>query len=63
MSRREVVRALALTAAVAVPVVASIVAPTPAQAASCFPNGSGCETSAECCSGFCNLGVCGPPPG
>ncbi len=62
INRRDVVRALAVGAVVAVPVVASIIAPTPAQAATCFPNGSGCETGAECCSGFCNLGVCGTPP-
>jgi Coenzyme PQQ synthesis protein D (PqqD) len=59
IDRRDVIRALAVGAVVAVPVVASIVAPAPAQAASCFPNGSGCETSAECCSNFCNQGTCG----
>ena len=32
MNRREVIRALGITAAVAIPIVASIVAPTPAQA-------------------------------
>jgi hypothetical protein len=62
LNRRDVIKALAVSAAIAVPVVASIVAPLPAQAATCLPNGSGCEGSAECCSGFCNLGVCGPPP-
>lgn len=62
MSRREVMRALAVSAAVAVPVVASIVAPAPAQAASgCTPNGQGCTSSVQCCSGFCNGGTCGPP--
>ncbi|HEX3083106.1 MAG TPA: PqqD family peptide modification chaperone [Pyrinomonadaceae bacterium] len=62
MNRREVMRALAVSAAVAIPVVASIVAPMPAQAASgCLPNGSGCSSSIQCCSGFCNSGTCGPP--
>ncbi len=62
LNRREVVRALAVSA-VALPVVASIVAPRPAEAASCIPNGSSCGTSAQCCSGLCNDGICGPPPG
>jgi Coenzyme PQQ synthesis protein D (PqqD) len=62
MSRREVMRALAVSAAVAIPVVASIVAPVPAQAATgCKPNGSGCESGIECCSGFCNGSTCGSP--
>ena len=61
MNRREIMRALAVSA-VALPVVASIVAPRPAEAASCIPNGSGCEISAQCCSGLCSAGVCGPPP-
>lgn len=55
LSRREVVRALALTAAVGLPVVASIVAPTPAQAATgCATGGQSCALI-PCCSGFiCN---------
>jgi hypothetical protein len=53
MNRREMVRALGLAAAVAVPVVASIVAPTPAQASSCKATGVPCTTGAECCSGIC----------
>ena len=62
-NRREVMRALAVSAAVAVPVVASIVAPMPAQAATgCLPNGSGCSSGIQCCSGFCNGGTCGNAP-
>jgi hypothetical protein len=57
LNRREVVRALGLTAAFAIPVVASIVAPTPAQAATCLPGGATCSSSAQCCSGSCD-GVC-----
>ena len=59
MNRREMVRALGLAAAVAVPVVASIVAPTPAQAATCLANGLACTSGAQCCSGTCIGGVCG----
>src|SRR5205085_5142573 len=51
MNRRAMVRALGLAAAIAVPVVTSIVAPTPTQAATCTPNGGACATSAECCAG------------
>jgi hypothetical protein len=64
MNRREVVKALAISAAVAVPVVASIVAPVPAQAATgCLPNGASCTSSIQCCSNFCNgtTGQCGIP--
>jgi len=63
-NRREVVKALALSAAVAAPVVASILAPAPAQAASCLGNGAGCSSPAQCCSGICSGGTCGgsPPP-
>jgi hypothetical protein len=59
MSRREVMKALAVSAAVAVPVVASIVAPTPAQAATCLHAGASCTSSAQCCSGVCDGGCIG----
>ena len=53
MNRRQMVRALGLTAAVAIPVVASIVAPTPAQAATgCASQGQPCGgANPGCCSG------------
>ena len=60
INRREVIRALALTATISVPLVASIVAPTPAQAATCLPAGATCSTGAECCSGICD-GICFNP--
>jgi hypothetical protein len=53
MNRRKMVQALGVAAAVALPVVASIVAPTPAQASTCVPSGGGCTTGAQCCSGLC----------
>jgi hypothetical protein len=53
MNRREMVRALGLAAVVAVPLVTSILAPTPAQAATCLPSGSPCSTGAQCCQGAC----------
>ncbi len=57
LNRREMVRALGLAAAVAVPVVASIVAPTPAQASTCLASGQPCTTGAQCCSGVCTGGT------
>jgi len=54
MNRRQMVRTLGLAAVVAVPLVTSIVAPTPAQAATCKPTGDNCGNSNQCCSGLCN---------
>ena len=53
MNRRAMVRALGLAALVAVPVVTSIVAPTPAQAGTCTASGQPCSGAAQCCSGIC----------
>jgi len=60
LNRREVMRALGLTAAVAIPVVASIIAPLPAQAATCLGAGVGCTSPAQCCSGICDGFCIGP---
>ena len=58
MSRRQMVRTFGLAALVAVPVVSSILAPMPAQAATCIPSGQGpCGTGTQCCTGLC------PSPG
>jgi len=54
MNRRQMVRTLGLAAVIAVPLVTSIVAPTPAQAATCTVSGQPCTTSAQCCSGLCS---------
>jgi len=58
MSRRQVVQALGVAAVIAIPLVTSIIAPTPAQAATCLPTGAACTGSAECCTGLCNSNVC-----
>ena len=58
INRRTALRALGLSAAVAVPVVASIIAPTPAQAATCLGGGAACTSPAQCCSFVCNSNVC-----
>ena len=59
VSRREAVRRIGIGAAIAVPLVTSIIAPTPAQAATCKARCTGCGTSSECCSGVCATGVSG----
>lgn len=58
LSRRELIRRVGLAAAVTLPAVASIVAPTPAQAASCLPSGATCSESAQCCSQICSGTTC-----
>lgn len=50
MSRRQMIRNLGLTAAVAVPLVTSIVAPTAAEASTCISSGQPCSGSVMCCS-------------
>jgi hypothetical protein len=59
LTRRQMVRTLGIAAVVAVPVVTSILAPTPAQAATCIAAGQPCSPTILCCS---PLG-CNPPSG
>lgn len=59
MSRRAVIRKIGLGAAVALPLVTSILAPTTAEASTCLPAGAACTTGSQCCSTVCN----GPPTG
>jgi hypothetical protein len=58
MSRREVIRRLGWGAAVALPLVTSIVAPTAVEAATCLGSGAACTTGAQCCSGLCVAFLC-----
>ena len=60
-SRRDAIRALGIAGAIALPLVTSLVAPTPARAASCLANGKACVSAAQCCSGKCGVtsGHCG----
>ncbi|HJQ68447.1 MAG TPA: hypothetical protein VKA70_05730 [Blastocatellia bacterium] len=58
MGRRDVMKKIAVAAAIGVPVVTSIVAPTASHAANCIPTGGSCTTSVNCCSGVCNAGRC-----
>jgi hypothetical protein len=58
MSRREVIRRLGWGAAVALPLVTSIVVPTAVEAATCLGTGSACTTGVQCCSGLCVAFLC-----
>jgi hypothetical protein len=58
MNRRQLVRTLGLAAVVALPLVTSIVAPSPAQAATCKPSTTACVAPVECCSNSCIASVC-----
>jgi len=59
LNRREMVRALGIAAAVAVPVVASIVAPTPAQSTTCVGANGSCAGGQICCAGLtCTANTC-----
>jgi hypothetical protein len=68
LSRRELVKKLGLTAAIGLPIIISITAPTAAQAATvdpCVapsgrPEGCPCSNDNECASFNCNAGTCGP---
>ena len=63
MSRREAVRRIGLGAAIALPIVISMTAPTPAEAAvSCGAPCHPCSTPADCCGVCSNTAVpgCGP---
>ena len=53
MSRRTLVKRLGIAAAMTVPLVTSIIAPTAAAAASCLPVSAPCTTNAQCCSNNC----------
>ena len=62
MSRRQMVRAMGFAAAIAVPVITSIVVPTTAQAVSCLANGQPCPGGpSTCCSNVCTApgNICG----
>ena len=58
LTRREVMKRIGLAAAVTLPVVTSIIAPTAAQAANCIPSGQPCSAPSQCCTGLCPAGTC-----
>jgi len=58
ISRRELIRRVGTAAAVALPIVSTIVAPDAVLAATCRPSGASCTSGATCCSTICNAGHC-----
>ena len=53
--KREIKKKIAATAAVGLPLIRTITAPTAAEAAnSCKPTGMTCSVDAECCNAICN---------
>ena len=53
LSRRVALRRIGIAAAVVLPLITSIVAPTAAQTASCLHNNQPCANNTMCCSGVC----------
>ncbi|HJQ68449.1 MAG TPA: PqqD family peptide modification chaperone [Blastocatellia bacterium] len=58
VSRRDLIKKIAVAAAIGVPVVTSIVAPRATHAATCRAPGQTCTVAVQCCSGLCNNGTC-----
>ena len=59
MNRRTLITTLGKSAAVAIPMIFAITAPTAAQTGSCLANGRNCTDGDQCCSAFCNSsGAC-----
>lgn len=62
MTRRALIKKIGLGAAVALPLVTSILAPTAEASVTCKTIGQICTSGADCCSGICNAGsprICG----
>lgn len=58
LNRRQQLKLLGKVAAVTIPLVTAVTAPTAAEAATCLPSGATCGISAQCCSGICSGSVC-----
>jgi hypothetical protein len=58
LSRREALRRIGIAAAIALPVVTSIIAPRAAEAGTCRASGQSCTSSLQCCSGLCAGSTC-----
>jgi hypothetical protein len=55
LSRRAVLKRIRTMALVVLPAVTTMLVPTPAFAASCFPLLHGCSNNLQCCSGHCGV--------
>ena len=58
MTRRDFLRAGAVSAAVMLPVIVSMTAPKATNAASCLAGGQPCTVGSECCSTICTANTC-----
>ena len=58
ISRRELLKRAGLAAAISLPLITSVMSPTPAQAATCTKSGQTCSSSLQCCSKVCIGGKC-----
>ena len=58
MSRRRLMKRAGVAAAISLPLVTAIIAPTAAQAATQGGTGASCTDGSQCSSGICNAGVC-----
>ena len=54
-TRRDILRRLGTAAVFALPAVTSLLVPTPASAASCFPLLHSCTKNSDCCSNNCGI--------
>lgn len=54
-TRRDILRRLGTAAVFSLPVVTSLLVPTPANAASCFPLAHLCTKDSDCCSNHCGV--------
>ncbi len=59
LSRRDLIKRLGAAAAVALPLVTSVLAPTAVEAGTCIPAGGSCTIDTQCCNKLC----VGPTPG
>jgi Coenzyme PQQ synthesis protein D (PqqD) len=55
LHRRDALKRLRTVALMALPVVTTMLVPTPAFAASCFPLLHACNNNLQCCSGHCGI--------
>jgi Coenzyme PQQ synthesis protein D (PqqD) len=56
MKRREMVKRVGMASMIALPIIASVVAPSAAQSQSgCLPDGNSCFMQSDCCSNHCNF--------
>jgi hypothetical protein len=53
LSRRDLIKRVGIAAAVALPLVTTIVAPSAFGAASCLATGATCTSNSQCCNGTC----------